>query len=87
MRNDTSTYQNGSNLVIFASGQDIGTQMGERKVSMVLDTNPTFWTVAWKIHDVSARGATAYSTNPTINYVSFGGTAPQATSTMLRCQC
>ncbi len=45
---------------------------GTQTFSIVLNTQAAAWTAEWFIGGVSVRGATAYSTNPTINYVGFG---------------
>jgi len=74
-------YSSGNNQSFLGSGTggevDIGSDKGSIQWALVLDTNPTHWTVTWKVNGVTERGPVAWSSNPTLNYISFynsGGT-------------
>ena len=70
-------YRNvsGENQAFFAgfdNPADIGVNTGEIEASIILDTRPALWTLEWKVDGTTVRTATAYSVNPTINYVCVG---------------
>lgn len=45
---------------------------GALNLKVVLDTQPSLWTVRWLVNNISIRGPVAFGSNPSINYVAFG---------------
>ncbi|MEN6449907.1 MAG: PEP-CTERM sorting domain-containing protein [Thermoguttaceae bacterium] len=70
----SSTTMNQSFTSGLNGGADIGMDSGTLQVQLVLDTTPSLWTETWIVNGVVQRGPVALgdSSNPTINYLSFG---------------